>query len=69
MPWRAAMSTNRASRPWNPRWSCAQSRSCKKTRTALNPLDWAQPSSVSMRPGSKVSAWNISSWLMALDVM
>lgn len=41
----------------------------QKTRTALNPLDWAQPSSVSMRPGSKVSAWNISSWLMALDVM
>lgn len=32
MPWRAAISTNCARRTWKPRWSCAQSRSCRKTR-------------------------------------
>ncbi len=39
---------------------------CKKTRTELKPSDWAQLSSRSMVSRSKVSAWNISNWLMAV---
>ena len=35
----------------------------------LKPAERAQPNSASMRRRSKVSAWNISSWLMAVEVM
>src|SRR5581483_1456657 len=65
----AAIARNVLMRFWKPAASCCQSKSCRKTRIVLSPMDSAQPSSKSMRWGSKLSACHISSWLMALAGM
>ena len=49
--------------------SCAPNRSWRNTRMVFIPRDSAQPSSRSMRLGSKVSACHISSWLIAVAGM